>query len=197
KVHHSRCTNKGKKYKCLVWIRDYITCSAIAVLVQFQFTSKVQKNTMYSVQKIVAVLSVIALASASIDDSHHHDVHTTHSEVEKHVPVPVYEKVGIPIPHPVPVAVPNYVKVGIPQPYPVHVTVQQPIQVPIYKVVPQIIEKAVPVPVEKPYPVEIQKPYPVEVIKKIEVPVPKPYPVPFTVYKHILQKEKADHKGWH
>lgn len=64
-----------------------------------------------SQQKIVAVLSVIALASASIDDSHHHDVHTTHSEVEKHVPVPVYEKVGIPIPHPVPVAVPNYVKV--------------------------------------------------------------------------------------
>lgn len=52
------------------------------------------------------------------DDGGHH-VHTTHSVESKPHPVPVYEKIGVPIPHPVPVAVPNYVKVKIPQPYPV------------------------------------------------------------------------------
>lgn len=52
------------------------------------------------------------------DEGHH--IHTTHSVESKPHPVPVYEKIGVPIPHPVPVAVPNYVKVKIPQPYPVN-----------------------------------------------------------------------------
>lgn len=53
------------------------------------------------------------------DDEGHHRIHTTHSVESKPHPVPVYEKIGVPIPHPVPVAVPHYVKVKIPQPYPV------------------------------------------------------------------------------
>lgn len=154
-------------------------------------------NPSESLQTIATLLFVLGAAAAfpSYDEGHHEEGHTSHSENIKHYPVPVYEKIGVPIPHPVPVAVPNYVKVGIPQPYPVHVTVQHPIEVPVYKVVPQIIEKPVPYTVEKPYPVEVKKPFPVEVVKKIEVRVPQPYPVPFTVYKHVLQKEKS-YKKW-
>lgn len=56
-------------------------------------------------------------------DGGDHHIHTTHSVESKPHPVPVYEKIGVPIPHPVPVAVPHYVKVKIPQPYPVIVFV--------------------------------------------------------------------------
>uniref|UniRef100_A0A182S6R0 Uncharacterized protein n=1 Tax=Anopheles maculatus TaxID=74869 RepID=A0A182S6R0_9DIPT len=67
--------------------------------------------------------------------------HSSVSEKSKTVPVPVFQKVGVPVPHPVPIAVPHYIKVYIPQPYPLQVNVEQPIKIPIYKVIPKVIEK--------------------------------------------------------
>uniref|UniRef100_A0A1I8PSB5 DUF4794 domain-containing protein n=1 Tax=Stomoxys calcitrans TaxID=35570 RepID=A0A1I8PSB5_STOCA len=126
----------------------------------------------------------------------HHAQHfqpsESYSEVNKHVPVQVIEKIPLNIPHPVPVKVPNVIRIQIPEPYAVHVPIQQEIQVPTYRIVPEITEKRIPYTVEKPYPVEVEKPYPVEVIKQIKIAVPKPYPVPYTIYKHVVQK---DH-GW-
>lgn len=105
--------------------------------------------------------------------------------------VPVYEKVPVYVPHPVPVAVPQYIRVPIPQPYPRYKKVHYKIEIPVYKLIPHIIEKPVPYKVEKPYHVEVEKPFPVEVIKKLEIPIPKPYPVHVVYYKHISEDDPA------
>ncbi|XP_058824488.1 uncharacterized protein LOC131685077 [Topomyia yanbarensis] len=137
----------------------------------------------------------LSLGSES-DEIHQNCVITATRSEKKHAyAVPVYQKIGVPVPHPVPVAVPQYVKVNIPQPYPVQVNVEQHIKVPVYRIVPKIIERPVPYTVEKSYPVEVEKPFPVEVLKKIEIPVPKPYPVPVPVYRHVTHKEKT-HRSW-
>lgn len=128
-------------------------------------------------------------------DEVHHNAIVTHSQKSNRYSVPIYQKIGVPVPHPVPVAVPQYVKINVPQPYPVQVNVEQQIKVPVYKIVPKIIERPVPYTVEKSYPVEVEKPFPVEVLKKIEVPVPKPYPVPVPIYRHVTQREKT-HRSW-
>ncbi|KAL9697491.1 hypothetical protein quinque_000932 [Culex quinquefasciatus] len=135
----------------------------------------------------------ITLGSES--DEVHHNAIVTHSQKSNRYSVPIYQKIGVPVPHPVPVAVPQYVKINVPQPYPVQVNVEQQIKVPVYKIVPKIIERPVPYTVEKSYPVEVEKPFPVEVLKKIEVPVPKPYPVPVPIYRHVTQREKT-HRSW-
>ncbi|EDS26006.1 conserved hypothetical protein [Culex quinquefasciatus] len=108
----------------------------------------------------------ITLGSES--DEVHHNAIVTHSQKSNRYSVPIYQKIGVPVPHPVPVAVPQYVKINVPQPYPVQVNVEQQIKVPVYKIVPKIIERPVPYTVEKSYPVEVEKPFPVEVLKKIE-----------------------------
>ncbi|XP_065094199.1 uncharacterized protein LOC135714947 [Ochlerotatus camptorhynchus] len=131
----------------------------------------------------------------SESDEVHHNAIVTHSEKQANYAVPVYQKIGVPVPHPIPVAVPQYVKINVPQPYPVQVNVQQQIKVPVYRIVPKIIERPVPYTVEKSYPVEVEKPFPVEVLKKIEVPVPKPYPVPVPIYRHVTHKEN-NHRSW-
>ncbi|XP_055540069.1 uncharacterized protein LOC129726888 [Wyeomyia smithii] len=137
----------------------------------------------------------IPLDSESEEIQQNFVIGTTHSEKKHAYPVPVFQKIGVPVPHPIPVAVPQYVKVNIPQPYPVQVNVEQQIKVPVYRIVPKIIERPVPYTVEKSYPVEVEKPFPVEVLKKIEVPVPKPYPVPVPIYRHVTHKEKT-HRSW-
>ncbi|XP_055644661.1 uncharacterized protein LOC129780417 [Toxorhynchites rutilus septentrionalis] len=137
----------------------------------------------------------IPSSSGSDELNHNSVISMTHSEKENRYAVPIYQKIGVPVPHPIPVAVPQYVKVNIPQPYPVQVNVEQKIKVPVYRIVPKIIERPVPYTVEKSYPVEVEKPFPVEVLKKIEVPVPKPYPVPVPVYRHVTDKGK-NHRRW-
>ncbi|XP_058455768.1 uncharacterized protein LOC131433050 [Malaya genurostris] len=137
----------------------------------------------------------ISLGTESDEVDQNYVLTATSSEKKHAYAVPVYQKIGVPIPHPIPVAVPQYVKVNIPQPYPVQVNVEQHIKVPVYRIVPKIIERPVPYTVEKSYPVEVEKPFPVEVLKKIEIPVPKPYPVPVPVYRHVTHKEKT-HRSW-
>ncbi|XP_062565261.1 uncharacterized protein LOC134227643 isoform X1 [Armigeres subalbatus] len=135
------------------------------------------------------------LSLASDSDEVNHNTIFTQSEKHATYSVPIYQKIGVPVPHPIPVAVPQYVKINVPQPYPVQVNVEQPIKVPVYRIVPKIIERPVPYTVEKSYPVEVEKPFPVEVLKKIEVPVPKPYPVPVPIYRHVTQKDNS-RRSW-
>ncbi|KAG5671842.1 hypothetical protein PVAND_002016 [Polypedilum vanderplanki] len=139
----------------------------------------------YTQQLCTRTDEIKELAYASDDQN----LYTTHSESTRPVHVPVFERVPVSVPHPVPYAVPQYIKVPIPQPFPQYTKVQHPIQVPVYKVVPEIIEKPAPYTIEKPFPIEVEKPFPVEVVKKFEVPVPRPYPVHMIYYKHISEDD--------
>jgi hypothetical protein len=111
---------------------------------------------------LLAVVQIVAAESTFSDPEiaeivknsaeNQNDVYTTHSESIRPIHVPVYERVPVNVPHPVPIAHPVYIRVPIPMPYPNYVTVKHVIEIPVYRVVPEIIEKPVPYTVEKPYP---------------------------------------------
>jgi hypothetical protein len=106
--------------------------------------------------QILALGIIIQTLSANCDDISEYvenqNIYTTHSESARPVHVPVFERIPVNVPNPVPYAVPQYIRVPIPQPYPQYTRIQHPIEVPVYKVVPEVIEKPKLYTVEKPFP---------------------------------------------